>query len=151
MQSKSYGSIAFMFKMNYNEHMFEKKDVMNFIEKNITWLLVSIILLIAFIMYVLPKFFVETDNQIIVLVDGRKHGIYSLQHTQEIKIETEHGYNVLVIENGQAFVAEADCDNQVCVHTQPVSERGGQIICLPHRVVIRLDSAKESEIDAVTN
>ena len=56
-----------------------------------------------------------------------------------------------MIKDGQAYVSEADCDNQVCVHTQPVTKAGGQIICLPHRVVIRLQTTEKSEIDAVAN
>jgi len=132
----------------YNEHMFENK---NFIKKNITWITGGVVLAIALLLYIVSFVFSPDNNQIIVLVDGRQQGKYSLQDTQEIKIETEYGYNLLVIENGKAYVAEADCDNQVCVHSQPVNERGGQVICMPHRVVIRLDSVKESEIDAVTN
>ncbi len=132
----------------YNEHMFEKENVF---KKNITWITAGIIFFIAFLLYLIVRIFVQDGNHVVVMIDGRQQEIYSLQHAQEIKIETEYGYNLLVIENGQAYIAEADCDNQVCVHTQPITEHGGQIICLPHRVVIRLDSAKESEIDAVTN
>ncbi len=135
----------------YNEHMFERENVMNFIKKNMTWILVSIFLLLAFVMYIFPKFFMETADQVLVLVDGREYGIYSLYEMQEIKIETADGYNLLVIKDGQAYVAESDCENQVCVHTQPVTKTGGQIICLPHRVVIRLQTTEKSEIDAVAN
>lgn len=135
----------------YNEHMFEKENVMNFIKKNMTWIVMSIILLIALGLYVFPKFFTETADQILVLVDGREYGNYSLHETQEIRIETEQGYNLLVIKEEQAYVAEADCENQVCVHTQAITRNGGQIVCLPHRVVIRLQTIEKSEIDAVTN
>ena len=135
----------------YNEHMFEKENVMNFIKKNMTWILVSIILLIALVMYIFPKFLAESADQILVLVDGREYGIYSLHETKEIRIETEQGYNLLVIKEGQAYVAEADCENQVCVHTKPITQNGGQIVCLPHRVVIRLQTIEKREIDAVTN
>ncbi len=124
---------------------------MDFVKKNITWILIGLILLIALVLFGVSRFLAGDAGQVIVLVDGREQGIYSLREDREIKIETDRGFNLLVIEDGQAYVAEADCVNQVCVHTQPVSSAGGQIICLPHKVVIRLETTEKSETDAVTN
>ncbi len=124
---------------------------MNYIKKNMTWILIGLILLVAFVIYVIPQILTGDTDQVIVLIDGQEYGTYSLHEVQEIRIETEQGYNLLVIENEQAYVKEADCNNQVCVYTQPVRETGGQIVCLPHRVVIRLKTIEKSEIDAVTN
>ena len=135
-------------QIRYNEHMFEEKD---FIKKNITWITVGFILVLALMIYAVSYFLNDGSEDIVVLVDGKERGSYSLQENLEIRIDTEQGYNLLVIKNGQAYVAEADCANQVCVHTQPVSMTGGQIICLPHKVVIRLKTTEKSEIDAVTN
>ena len=126
-------------------------EIERLIKKNITWIIISVFLALAFIIYVLSYVFSVDSDQVTVLVDGQEYGTYSLQEEREVRIETAQGYNILVIKDGQAYVAEADCDNQVCVHTQPVRPSGGQIICLPHRVVIRLKMAEKSEIDAVTN
>ena len=108
-------------------------------------------MVLALMLYAASYFLSDGSENIIVLVDGQEQGTYSLRLDQEIRIDTEPGYNLLVIKNGQAYVLEADCENQVCVHTQPVSMTGGQIICLPHKVVIRLKTTEKSEIDAVTN
>ena len=128
--------------------MFEKET---FVKKNITWITICSIFAFALVIYVLSCVFGADSKEVIVLVDGQEQGLYSLETEQEIRIETDGGYNLLVIRDGQAYVAEADCDNQVCVHTRPIDIRGGQIICLPHRVVIRLNMTEKSEIDAVTN
>ncbi len=134
-------------KMIYNEHMFEK----GFIKKNITWITAGAILMFALVLYLLSQLFADGSDCIVVLVDGQERGTYSLHEDRKVRIETPQGYNYLIIGDGHAYVSEADCDNQVCVHTQPVSETGGQIICLPHRVVIRLKLTEKSEIDAFTN
>lgn len=123
----------------------------NFLKKNITWITMGVILALALVIHLLTQCLVADSNQITILIDGQEQGNYSLLEEREVRIETEQGYNVLVIEDGQAYVLEADCHNQVCVNTRPVSASGGQIICLPHRVVIRLKKAEKSEIDAVTN
>ncbi len=131
--------------------MFEEMNRNDFLKKNITWITVSIIFVLALVIYLLSKFSLGASERITALIDGQELGTYSLYEDQEIRIETAQGYNILVIKDGQAFVSEADCDNQVCVHTQPVRETGGQIVCLPHKVVIRLTTTEKSEIDAVTN
>lgn len=122
-----------------------------FLNKHATLVLVGAILFLSFVMYIASQLSAGDSDEVIVLVDGREYGTYSLHESREIRIETEQGYNILTIEDGSAYVREADCDNQVCVHTQPVRGSGGQIICLPHRVVIRLTTTEKSEIDAVTN
>ena len=131
--------------------MFETKTQIEFIKKYITHIVVAIILALALVIYLLSQFMTGDSGAVIVMVDGRETGVYSLYEDREIRIETQEGYNLLVIGEGQAYVSEADCSNQVCVHTQPVSESGGQIICLPHQVVIRLKTTEERDVDAVTN
>lgn len=119
--------------------------------KNMTWIVIGIILVIAALLYELSLLFGVDSDCVTVLVDGKVYGEYSLKESYEIPITTQQGYNLLIIEDGQAYVSESDCENQVCVHTQPIGRAGGQIVCLPHRVVVRLKTTEKSEIDAVTN
>ena len=55
-------------------------------------------------------------------------------------ITTESGYNKIIISNGEIFVSEADCPDKVCVKTGAISDGGVPIICLPHRLEIRIIS-----------
>ena len=119
--------------------------------KNITWILAGGILAIAVLLFVISQVFSINSDQVVVLIDGMEQGTYSLEENADIRVETEDGYNILTIKDGQAYVSEADCENQVCVHTRPISKMGGQIVCLPHRVIIRLKATEKGEIDAVTN
>ena len=57
---------------------------------------------------------------------------------KRIKIPGRIGRCVLVIEDGKAYMEEADCPNQICVHHSPVSHKGETIVCLPNRVVIEV-------------
>ncbi|WP_130850422.1 NusG domain II-containing protein [Intestinimonas timonensis] len=52
-------------------------------------------------------------------------------------------------ERGQIRVAHSDCPSQDCVHTGWVSRSGGQIVCLPNRLVITVTGGT-AEADAVT-
>lgn len=48
------------------------------------------------------------------------------------------GYNTLVISNGSAKMAEADCPDHICVKTYPISSPGETIVCLPHKLVVEV-------------
>ena len=54
------------------------------------------------------------------------------------------------VELGRICIAESSCPGRDCVHTGWVSRAGGQIICLPNRLVISLTGSGSDEIDAVT-
>lgn len=78
-----------------------------------------------------------------VSVDGAT--VYSLLLTEDItkRIETENGYNDLVIKNGCAYIKEADCPDLICVHHGKISKLGESIICLPHKVAVQIVNTKE--------
>ena len=56
-----------------------------------------------------------------------------------------------MIENGIAYVTDADCPDQLCVHQKAASKNHESIICLPNKVVVEVDGSEESEFDAVAN
>ncbi len=57
----------------------------------------------------------------------------------ELTVETEYGYNTLRVSHGAVEVAEADCDEQVCVHQGAIRDSLVPIVCLPHRLVIQIE------------
>ena len=65
----------------------------------------------------------------------------------EFTVESENGVNVVKIENGAVRVAFADCPDKVCVERGVVSGGAVPIVCLPHRVEIRIVDG-ESGADA---
>lgn len=60
----------------------------------------------------------------------------------------EGDYNLVVVENGKAYVSEANCVNQICKNSQSISKSGEVITCIPHRLVVTIISS-EKEVDAV--
>lgn len=72
--------------------------------------------------------------------EGRIIATLPLDTPDEMLITTESGYNKIIISNGEIFVSEADCPDKVCVKTGAISDGGVPIICLPHRLEIRIIS-----------
>ena len=62
-------------------------------------------------------------------------------------------YNVVVISGGKVSVTEASCKNQVCVKHGAISGPGESIVCLPNRLVVRIDNGSEEGggYDSVTS
>ena len=86
---------------------------------------------------------------VVVKVDGDVEGVYDLNKDQEIIVNG--GTNILKINNGEADMIEADCPDQICVKQRPISADHENIICLPNKVVVEVESDVESEIDSSTN
>ncbi len=85
-------------------------------------------------------------DYVVVKIDGVETERYSLSENTETEITTgKNGedINVLVIEDGKAFVSEADCPDGICKEYRPVSFVGETIVCLPHRVVIEIVAEDE--------
>ena len=62
-------------------------------------------------------------------------------------------YNVVVISGGTVSVTEASCKNQVCVKHGAISRPGESIVCLPNRLVVRIENSSEEGggYDSVTS
>lgn len=57
----------------------------------------------------------------------------------EFTVEDENGYNTIRIEPGRICVIAADCQDATCIHMGWLSGGTAPIVCLPHRLVIRLE------------
>ena len=85
----------------------------------------------------------------VVTVDGELRGEMPVDQNDSITIETEWGYNIVHTENGQAFVTEADCRDQICVDHKKIEKVGETIVCLPHKMVVEIVGDGEAVADTV--
>lgn len=83
--------------------------------------------------------------------DGREILRLSLDEEQTVRIPSENGFNVIVVAGGSVRVSEADCPDQICVRQGEIFGSGESIVCLPHRLVIRLEGTDDEGLDAMTN
>ena len=104
-------------------------------------IILLIVLFVAILSGVLFIFLKPKAVQCVVYVDGTERYRYPLNEDLVVMIPTEDDhYNILEIKDGKANVAQADCANQICVHTAPISKVGDSIICLPHKLSVILES-----------
>ena len=86
---------------------------------------------------------------VIVEQNGRETARYALSEDRTVRIEGEGGYNLLVIQGGEVWLSEADCPTQLCVKTGKIRYAGQSIVCLPHKLAVRI-AGGASGLDAVT-
>lgn len=88
-----------------------------------------------------------SGEKVQISVKGEVYKTVSLKsdEKQEIKINDT---NVLVIENGSAYMQSAECDDKVCVNKGAISLEGESIVCLPNEVVVEIiaDSGVEDAV-----
>ncbi|MDY3917646.1 MAG: NusG domain II-containing protein [Candidatus Limivivens sp.] len=86
-------------------------------------------------------------SQAEILIDGQSFGIYSLQDSRVIDTGTG---NRLEIRDGTIRMIWADCPDELCLHQKAASRTGENIVCLPHKLVVRILSGEEAEYDSIS-
>ena len=84
------------------------------------------------------------SKRLIITKDGDVTGSYALDEDISITIgET----NVCEIKDGKAYMKSADCPDQSCVRSHPISEPGENIVCLPNKVILKIETAEAMDGD----
>ena len=103
-------------------------------------ILIAVLLLVSAAGFLLFNALKTGGDTVVVLIDGVERASYSLSLDREEVIETAGGINTLVISGGKAYIKDADCPDGICVSHRAVSMVGETIVCLPHSLVIKIES-----------
>ncbi len=122
------------------------------VKRNDLLLILGLVLLIA-VIWVVRCFVMDgsSSDYVEIRVDGEVVAEYSLdEDREEVFVAGDGGYNKVVIKDGAVCVSEADCPDKHCIHKGAVSEVNETIICLPHKLVVKLcGSGEDSAADIV--
>ena len=102
------------------------------------FILIAILLLLAVAGIALFTALQSGGDTVLLLIDGREEARFSLSAAVERQVVTSAGENTLVIADGKAYISAADCPDGICVAHRPISKVGETIVCLPHRVVVKV-------------
>ena len=86
---------------------------------------------------------------VVVTVAREIYGEYALDEDRVVEIRTGDSLNILVIQNGKAYMKEADCPDGICTAHKPIFRDGESIICLPNQVVVTVFAKNEPTPDIV--
>ena len=92
----------------------------------------------------------ETEGAVLeITIDGELYGNFPLEEDKEIEVTSSYGSNTVVIEQGRAYMKEADCPDKICEGMREIAGDGEIICCLPHRLFLTVRGGEEAEYDTV--
>lgn len=109
------------------------------------------ITVIGILMTVLIAVMSTGGSDVVITVNGKVHGIYSLDEDQTITVKQNNHINKININSGKVSMTFSDCKNQVCVKHKEISKTSETITCLPNRVMITIRSDDKGGYDAISN
>ena len=105
-------------------------------------ILIASILIVAIAFFLIVELTKEEGAGVTVKVDGIEVAEYSLSKNGTYPLNG--GTNILVIENGKAYLTDANCPDKLCIHQGKISMTGETITCLPNKLTGTVFGAEES-------
>ena len=65
-------------------------------------------------------------------------------------VKDELGTNVIEIDKAQVKIIDADCPDKICVKAHGINKPGEALICLPHKLVVKIIGEGKQETDEVS-
>ncbi len=115
-------------------------------------LLIIAITIIAFSVYFfVTKTLKETTTNGVIKV-YYKNEVYRtipLLENNTYKFSTDLGENEIEVKDGKVKMINADCRDHICLYESPIEYNNESIICLPNKLVVKIENDKESELDSI--
>ena len=89
----------------------------------------------------------EAGGYAVVRVDGTETERHSLAVDGVFSLNG--GSNVLVVENGEAWLSYADCPDHLCIKMGKIRYTGQTITCLPNRLTVTIEGGESDGVDFV--
>ena len=99
-------------------------------------ILVLVLLIVGLSVFIIIELSRDAGDCVRVYSNGEFIGEYSLSEDGEYSLNG--GTNVLIIENGNAYMSHADCPDHLCIKQGDISRTGEKIVCLPNRLSIEV-------------
>ncbi len=122
-------------------------------KNDILLLIIYIVLTIGMTVYVIQDKINATADQIQVYSDGEVIKSIPLPAAdQEFEVKNDLGFIKVAIKEGVVSVIDADCRDQICVHTKAIKLGGEMIVCLPNKMYVEIKKKKNEDngVDALS-
>jgi len=105
---------------------------------------ILIIIFFLFFIFFLPK---KQGEKVIISVDKTINFVYPLNQNKEIIVNGKIGPAKVEIRDGKVRILNSPCPLKICENKGWISKKGDFIICVPNRVIIKIEGRK---YDAIT-
>ncbi len=92
----------------------------------------------------------ESDRTVEIWFDGELFSTELLaEEYKEVLFQRNNMENLIIIEGNGVYIERANCPTQQCVHQGKVSMNNQTIVCLPHRLVVKVVITDSDEVDTI--
>ncbi len=120
-------------------------------------ILLAVLVLCVAGLWLLARLFFAADGGAPVAVviqshNGQEDGqSYTLPLSQDTRLSlTGNGIPVVIeVKDGAISFVQSDCPDKICVQSGALSKPGQTAACVPAGILIKIESSKENEVDAV--
>lgn len=87
-----------------------------------------------------------------VIIEVAEKVLYqvNINEPQELTVTGPIGETMIKIDEGAAQVTQSDCPEKICIKTGKIRHEGEIIVCVPNRVVIRINGKRNNLFDVIT-
>ena len=114
------------------------------------WILIGALSLLLILSFFVPWMMREEGRYAVVMTGGRRVLRVALDEDRDIHVQGPLGETRIEVRGGQVWVSEAPCPHHICMKMGKIRYSQEVIVCVPNRVVIRIEGASSEDIDGMT-
>ena len=95
---------------------------------------ISVLLIASLALLIITNVSKADGAYVIVRVNGED--VQKLSLNENVEVSLNGGTNTLVIENGYAYMKDADCPDRICINQGKIRYTGECITCLPNKLTV---------------
>ncbi len=115
------------------------------------WALFGPLLLIAVLsFFLIPHWLAIQATEVEVLSDNKLLGTYPLDRDRRIEAPGPLGITVVVIKKGSVHIQSSPCPHKVCMAMGEIGSKGGILVCIPNKIVVKVGNGRHNALDAVS-
>lgn len=111
-------------------------------------LVIAALLSLSLALLIVINLLKKPGDVAVVEIDGQIAGEYPLSNNGTFPLNG--GTNVLVIEDGVAYLNYSNCPDHTCERTGKIRYVGQTIVCLPNRLTVTVKGASDGGVDLVS-
>lgn len=113
-------------------------------------LLVVLMIALGFVSLVALNHWTQPGERVVVEVNGQVVQQLDLQVPQQVIISGSIGKTIIEIGQGTARVLDSACPEKICVKTGKIHRAGELIVCVPNKVVVKIEGKRRNQFDVIT-
>ena len=117
-------------------------------KRKIDVILIGTLLVISAVLYLVINNTGTAGGEAVVRVKGEIVESHRLSESGTYPLNG--GTNILVIEDGCAYICEADCPDKYCMRQGKIQYSGQCLTCLPNKLTVTIEGGEDDGIDFVS-